>query len=69
LACQHCVESERCVASAYLVQSIGCTRCTYLFGCVGLSERDFCILNEPYDRASYFALASRLAKELRVVLP
>jgi hypothetical protein len=69
LACQHCVESERCTGSAYLVRSVGCSGCTYCFGCVGLARRDFHILNEPYDRATYFATASRLARELRIVLP
>lgn len=66
---QHCVASDNCVGSAYLVRSTGCTGCTYCFGCVGLSRRDFWILNEPYDRATYFAITSRLARELRIVLP
>jgi hypothetical protein len=69
LACQHCVESERCAGSAYLVRSIGCSGCSYCFGCVGLSRRDFCILNEPYDRSTYFELTGRLARELRITLP
>jgi hypothetical protein len=67
--CQHCAESEHCVGCAYLVRSTGCTGCTYCFGCVGLSRRDFCILNEPYDRATYFAVTARLARELRIALP
>jgi len=69
LACQHCVDSEHCVGSAYLVRCVACSGCTYGFGCVGLSRRDFCILNEPYDRATYFAVVSRLARELRIALP
>jgi hypothetical protein len=36
---------------------------------VGLARRDFHILNEPYDRATYFELTARLARELRVELP
>ncbi|HEY3815858.1 MAG TPA: hypothetical protein VGL81_01745 [Polyangiaceae bacterium] len=69
LACQHCVESDRCIGSAYLVRSVGCSACTYCFGCVGLSRRDFHILNEPYDRATYFETTARLARELRLTLP
>jgi hypothetical protein len=69
LACQHCVDCERCLGSAYLVRCVACIGCTYGFGCVGLSRRDFCILNQPYDRATYFAVVSRLARELRIVLP
>jgi hypothetical protein len=69
LACQHCLDSERCIGSAYLVRSTGCSGCTYCFGCVGLSRRDFCILNEPYDRTTYFELTSRLARGLRISAP
>jgi hypothetical protein len=69
LACQHCVDSERCTGSAYLVRSVACSGCNYCFGCVGLGRRDFHILNEPYDRATYFETAARLARELRIVLP
>jgi hypothetical protein len=69
LACQHCLESERCIGSAYLVRSVGCSGCTYCFGCVGLARRDFCILNEPYARATYFEITGRLARELRIELP
>jgi hypothetical protein len=36
---------------------------------VNLARRDFCILNEQYDRAAYFELASRLARDLRIVMP
>jgi hypothetical protein len=63
------VDSERCVGSAYLVRSVGCNGCTYCFGCVGLSKRDFHVLNERYDRAAYFELTARLARELRIALP
>jgi hypothetical protein len=40
--------------------------CTYCFGCVGLSHRDFFILNEPYERAAYFETTARLARELGI---
>jgi len=51
------------------VRSVGCSGCTYCFGCVGLSRRDFYILNEPYDRAAYFETTARLVRDLRLVLP
>ena len=69
LGCQHCVEAERCIGSAYLVRSVGCNGCNYCFGCVGLSRRDFHVLNQPYDRASYFELTARLERELRIAPP
>jgi hypothetical protein len=68
LACQKCVDCERCVGSAYLVRSVACNGCTYCFGCVGLSRRDFHVLNEPYDRATYFEITARLARELGITL-
>ena len=66
IACNHCVASDRCARSSYLVRSLECSDCTYCFGCVGLSKRDFHILNKPYDRRLYFAITSRLARELGV---
>jgi hypothetical protein len=70
-ACTHCQRSvlcDRCIGSAYLVRCVGCSGCNYCFGCVGLSKRDFCILNEPYDRATYFELTARLARELNLAV-
>jgi hypothetical protein len=46
------------------VRSIGLTGCSYCFGCVDLSNKDFHILNEPYDRKTYFAITRALAKAL-----
>lgn len=64
LACNHCIASERCARSSYVVKSFDCEGCTYCFGCVGLSKKDFHILNRPYDKATYFALTAQLMREL-----
>jgi hypothetical protein len=48
------------------VRCTSLTGCTYCFGCVGLSQRDFHILNEPCGRRDYFAITKRLAQELRL---
>jgi hypothetical protein len=64
LSSTHCIACQRCTASAYLVRSVGCVGCTYCFGCVGLHKKDFHILNEPYDRATYFEITARLSREL-----
>jgi hypothetical protein len=61
---QHCVDCENCTQSAYLTKCAACTGCTYCFGCVGLSGKDFHILNEPYSRSEYFAVTKRLMKEM-----
>ena len=52
--------------SSYLVRCVSLTDCQYCFGCVGLSGKDFCVLNERYDRKTYFSLTARLAKELNL---
>jgi hypothetical protein len=62
--CQHCIDCDSCSQSSYLVRCVSLTACQYCFGCVGLSGKDFHVLNEPYDRKTYFALTERLAKEL-----
>jgi hypothetical protein len=64
VACTHAVDSESSVRSSYIVRSISVTDCTYLFGCVGISRKDFHILNEPYERAAYFDTSRRLMREL-----
>ena len=56
----HCKDCEHCIKGAYLEQCIDCRNCSYCFGCVGLTNRDFHILNEPYDRKTYFATLEAL---------
>ena len=46
------------------MRSVGCSDCTYCFGCVGLVGKDFHILNEPYGRTEYFAMVSTLSRDL-----
>ena len=38
--------------------------CNYCFGCVGLSNKDFHILNVAFPRKEYFEVTSRLRKDL-----
>jgi hypothetical protein len=66
LSCNHCAQCERCMQCSYLVRSVDCAACTYCFGCVGLSGKDFHILNRPYEQREYFSLTSRLTRELGV---
>lgn len=64
-ASAYCVKSARCVGSKYLERCESCADCTYCFGCVGLSKKDFHILNKPYDRKTYFEIVAKLKKALR----
>lgn len=66
VSCSHCEGSQDCIKSAYLITCVAMTECTYCFGCVGLSRKDFHILNEPYDRQTYFAKVAELRRALRI---
>lgn len=63
-ACAYCTRSENCSGSAYLVMCHNLADCTYCFGCVGLSRKDFHILNVPFNRTEYFEITKRLRAEL-----
>lgn len=64
LNCHHCTQAESSVRSSYLVRCASMSHCNYCLGCVGLSHRDFHILNEPHDRSRYFEIAGELIREL-----
>jgi hypothetical protein len=61
-SCAYCDESLRCMGSAFLVRCTDCSECTYCFGCVGLSRKDFYILNQTYDRTTYFRIVASLKR-------
>jgi hypothetical protein len=46
------------------VLSSALSECTYCFGCVGLRQKEFHILNEPYSQQDYFRITARLSREL-----
>jgi hypothetical protein len=63
LACHrssHLTDCESCRDSAYLVSCVNCENCTYCLGCVGLRGKEFHILNEPYDRKTYFEMVKQI---------
>jgi len=71
-SCHHVANSVQCVSctsSAFLVMCRDMSECNYCFGCVGLSRKDFHILNEPYDRSTYFKIIKELALALRIPSP
>lgn len=65
LACHHCTDTQSSIGSSYLVRCAGMAQCNYCFGCVGLSHKDYHILNQPFDRSAYFELSRRLMRQLR----
>ena len=60
------MQSEHCANSAYVYFSRNLSDCTYCFGCVGITKKDFCILNQQFSRQDYFELTNRLKRELGV---
>ncbi len=66
VGCNHCVASEDCTACSYLTRCRAMSNCSYCFGCVGLSSKDFHILNEPYSREDYFRITQELSRDLRL---
>ena len=63
------VECSGCTSSAFLVLCRDLTECNYCFGCVGISRKDFHILNEKHDRSTYFKLVADLSAALRIARP
>lgn len=62
----YCVSSQDCVDSQYLTLCFGCVDCTFCIGCVGLQAKEFHILNQPYDRKTWFKIVKELAPRLGV---
>ena len=54
------VDCTRCVESHYLTLCQDCVECTYCYACVGLVRKEFHILNQPYDKNTWFALVKAL---------
>jgi hypothetical protein len=46
--------------------SIWCVNnCSYLFGCVGLRDKQYCILNKQYTKAEYEALVPKIIEHMK----
>lgn len=44
--------------------SYSCHSSSYLFGCVGLRSKKYCILNKQYSKEEYFALRERIIQHM-----
>jgi len=44
--------------------SINCQDCSHLFGCVGLRNKEYCILNKQYTKEEYEELVPRIKKHM-----
>lgn len=62
LSCHHCVDTQDSMGSTYLVHCSAMVQCNYCFGCVGLNQKDYHILNQPCDRSLYFEVSRKLQR-------
>ncbi|MCX6790675.1 MAG: hypothetical protein NTV62_00575 [Candidatus Gribaldobacteria bacterium] len=44
--------------------SINCYSCSHLFGCIGLRNKQYCILNKQYTKEEYEALVPRIIQQM-----
>ncbi len=56
----YCRDANNCYKSSYVIKSSHCYECVFCFGCVGLSKKEFHILNQPFPRKTYFKLVAEL---------
>ena len=63
-ASSYCQRSSNCYKSSYVLLSHNCYACLFCFGCVGLSKKEFHILNMPFKRKVYFELVEQLKQTL-----
>lgn len=57
--CYECVENNRDLLYCAL-----CSGCKDCFGCVGLRNKQYCILNRQYEKSDYERLAAKLAQHM-----
>ena len=44
--------------------SYSCYNCSYCFGCSGLRNKQYCVLNKPYDKEEYFKMVEKIKKHM-----
>ncbi|MBI4225440.1 MAG: hypothetical protein HY617_03860 [Candidatus Sungbacteria bacterium] len=65
-ACHNVKFSWNCWSSAHDVEySVHChSSPSYLFGCVGLKKKSYCIFNKQYSKEDYFALREKIIRHM-----
>ena len=64
------INSEKCFLSCHVPNcssvyySYYLESCSYCLGCVGLKNRQFCILNKEYSKDDWFALANKIFAQM-----
>lgn len=62
----HALFSANCLDRlSELLYSTYCFRCSSLFGCVGLRQKQYCVLNKQYTKEEYEKLVPRIIDHMR----
>ena len=59
--------STRIRESTDIFYSRECSSSAYLFGCIGLQNKHYCILNKQYSKEEYVALVQRIIEHMRAM--
>ncbi|NUJ97751.1 hypothetical protein HGA92_03100 [Candidatus Gracilibacteria bacterium] len=53
-----------CHGASHTFYSMNCYSCNYLFGCIGLRNKSYCILNKQYTKEEYEALVPKIIEHM-----
>ncbi|MFA7285445.1 MAG: hypothetical protein WC011_01170 [Candidatus Paceibacterota bacterium] len=52
------------VKSQFLEYNMHCHNCKYVFGCVGLKNKSYCIFNKQYKKEEYFEMVEKIKNHM-----
>ncbi len=62
--CQNVYNSHRVSPGSNIYYCLFLENCSYCLGCIGLKNREFCILNKEYPKEERFALANKIFEKM-----
>ena len=62
---KHCLFSNTGVGMVNVLYSIDCKNSSYLFGCVWLHNKEYCILNKQYTKEEYELLVVKIIEHMQ----
>lgn len=63
--CNNVKFSNKCSSSSDLMYCDFCMNSEYLFGCIGLNHKKYCILNKQYTKEEYDALVPKIIEHMK----
>lgn len=65
--CYQTIASAFCAMSTNVMYSMYCHNCKNIFGCIGLQDKEYCILNKQYSKEAYEQLVPKIIKHLESI--